>query len=244
MSIASAILFAALSPLASPSGYVFAPFTNNANAAAFIKGEIMGADADYVAIRAEDLAFLQEAFCERAALASGTWSAQTNATESLKINEWTGWSVNPDSGFSKYINSSAGLPSGKFMCEYNKPITNITEYSWNTTNIIDRTVTATTNWVSGGTNTFRADWPRFATMQVIPVTNYTYGVTNVWQTNVSYMTWMDCITTNESVFARKGTNDPYVSSLGFWSLHDQIPLFAAVTNMYRTLALGKYLLNS
>ena len=244
MSIVAALIFAAVSPLASPSDYVFAPFANESNAVSFIKGEIMGAGADYKSISAEDLAFLQEAMSERGALSGGSWGVFTNATEGLKIKEWAGWSVNPDVGFSKYINSSAGLPSGKFMCEYLKPITNETEYSWNTTDIIDRTVTATTNWVSGGTNTFRADWPRLATMQVLQVTNYTYSTTNEWITNVSYMAWMDCITTNESVFARKGTNDPYVSSLGVWRLHDQIPLFAAVTNMYRTLALGKYLLNS
>ena len=242
MSIVAALIFAAVSPLASPSDYVFAPFTNNANAAAFIKGEIMGADTDYRSIRGEDLAFLQEAFGERSAMASGSWRAYTNATECLKIDDWYGWSINPNAGTARYLQSSSGLPSGMFMCDYGKAVTNVTEYSWNTMNVIDRTVTAITNWVYGGTNSFRADWPPIAALQVIPVTNYIYEVTNAWQTNVSYMTWMDCITTNESVFARKGTNDHYVSSSGIWSLHDNIPLFAAVTNMYETLARGKYLL--
>ena len=239
MSIAVAILFAAVSPLASPSDYVFAPFTNNENAAAFIKGEIMGADADYVAIRAEDFAFLQEAFAERAALANGSWATTTsNATESLKIGDWHGWFINPNGGLWKYLQSDSGLPSGRFMCDYYKAVTNVSSFSWLTMNVIGRTVTATTNWVYGGTNSFRADWPALAAMQIIPVTNYTYAVTNEWRTNVSHMAWMDCITTNESVFAR-----PNMSiSQGGWRLYDQIPEFAAVTNMYGTLALGKYLL--
>ena len=240
MSIVAALIFAALSPLTSPSDYVFAPFANVSNAAAFIKGEIMGKDADYKSIRAEDLAFLQEAWCERAALALGRWSEQKNATESIAIRWWDGFIAYPNVGLTKYLQSDSGLPYGLFMCDYGKAVTNFYEYSWTTTNIIDRTVTATTNWVYGGTNTFRADWPPLATMQVIPVTNYIYAATNEFRTNVIYVSWMDCITTNESVFTRPSTS----ISGGAWSLHDQIPLFAAVTNMYKTLALGKYLLSS
>ena len=110
MSIVAALIFASASPLASPSDYVFAPFANVSNAAAFIKGEIMGNDADYKTIRAEDLAFLQEAWCERAALAQGDWSEQTNKTESIAIRWWYGFTAYPNVGLTKYLQSDSGLP--------------------------------------------------------------------------------------------------------------------------------------
>lgn len=244
MSILAAITFAAASPLASPSDYVFAPFADESNAVAFIKGEIMGADADYRSIRAEDLAFLHEAMCERAALANGSWPTVTNATGGLKTGDWTGFSVYLGIGDSKYLQPGTELPSGMFLCDYGKAVTNVIESSWTTTNVIGMTISATTNWVHGGTNTFRADWPPLATMQVAAATNYTYATTNGWRTDVSHVTWMDCVTTNDSVFARKGTSGRVESDRGAWGLRDRIPLFASVTNMYGTLARGKFLLSA
>ena len=59
------LIFAATSPLSSASDYIFAPFRNVNAAGDFIAGRIMGKTGDYQILRAEDAAYLQEAWNER-----------------------------------------------------------------------------------------------------------------------------------------------------------------------------------
>ena len=241
MSIVAALIFAAVSPLASPSDYVFAPFANESNAVSFIKGEIMGKDADYKSIRAEDLAFLQEAFCERRALSVGIFSEVTNNVDGLRIGDYSSFIIQLSEGTGIYLDSVAELPSGIFMCDFGSAKTNVDVQTWNTTNVSDIAVVPVTNWTVGVTNTFRADWPAVRIPHVHFETNITYAVTNVLVTNVTYKTWRECVTTNESVFTQ--TNSLAISGTG-WGPRENIPYFVVVTNMYKTLARGKYLLNS
>ena len=241
MIILAALIFAAASPLASPSDYVFAPFANESNAVSFIKGEIMGAGADYKSIRAEDLAFLQEAFAERRALSVGIFSEVTNNVDGLRIGDYSSFTILLSEGTSIYLDSVAELPSGIFMCDFGSAKTNVDVQTWNTTNVSDIAVVAVTNWTVGVTNTFRADWPAVRIPHVHLETNITYAVTNVLVTNITYKTWRECVTTNESVFTQ--TNSLSISGTR-WGPRENIPYFAIVTNMYKTLARGKYLLNS
>lgn len=65
------LIFAAASALATPADYVFAPFADPVAATNFIQGIVMGSCGDYIRLRAEDPAYIDEAWQERVSLLEG-----------------------------------------------------------------------------------------------------------------------------------------------------------------------------
>lgn len=78
-------LFAATSPLGGPEDYVFAPFGAGTNTAPFVKGEVEWPLPGIRAIRAEDLAFIDEAFAERYGFLESGFSNTVNAIGYLRF---------------------------------------------------------------------------------------------------------------------------------------------------------------
>ena len=77
--------FAATSPLPSASDYVFAPFRDVNDATDFIDGRIMGKTGDYQILRAEDVAYLQEAWNERFYLQAGSMPVSVYNSTSNRV---------------------------------------------------------------------------------------------------------------------------------------------------------------
>ena len=161
MIIFAAILFAASSPLTSASDYIYAPFENVSNTVSFIKGKIIGSTPDYLAIRAEDIAFACEAMAERSHLAkvSSTNNVLTNVVKCLNIG-WTNSNFNtfpvPGTDSKYYIQPDPPLietesyPS-RVGEEYIVFVSEPVEY---VTNSITNTV-----WYRYGPNQYRTNWP-------------------------------------------------------------------------------------
>lgn len=80
------LFFAATSPLSSASDYIFAPFRDVNAAADYIEGRIMGKTGDYQILRAEDVAYLQEAWNERLYLQAGNMPSEYNFTSNRVIS--------------------------------------------------------------------------------------------------------------------------------------------------------------
>lgn len=121
MVLASILLFAATSPLSSANDYIFAPFRSKADAAHWIEGRIMGVSGDYRILRAEDVAYLDEAWAERKALYDGSIPAnQFNVVTNrvLRSTQFTfsygRWATVPG-----YIREGPTLQSGIYRIENN-----------------------------------------------------------------------------------------------------------------------------
>ena len=236
MTVAMAIMLAAISPLSSVSDYVFAPLPTNA--VGYIKGEITGSGGDVKALRLEDFAYIEEAINERRALISGIVMPSTlsNAFTTLLHSGSMRFGFEPIS-FSHYIldeyidTKNKSWQTGIYFPPLGEPVnldywTTATDRSRRETN-----VDISVSWQNLSTNAFRPDWPS----AMVAVTNAT--------TNISFYTYATNIQTTSS----RGLRDcVLMSSAGKYlvptSMYDGVefslgafPTISSVTNIFAHL---------
>ena len=197
LGLAAPCLFAIQSPLRRPDSYLYAPLSES-NGTSIIKGEIIGRNIDYGMMRAEDFAFFDEAFKERAALALSSPAPSTNVVKSLRFSPRASSGfifTKPGTRSRFYMQPEPALENGFYIPplgeEYERtvipPSTNFTN-----------SVSMVTNWFVAGTNTFRADWPSIVTAGVHSVTNsfWISTPTNVTETR----SFKDCLMKTDGDF--------------------------------------------
>ena len=241
MTVGSVILalFAAASPLPEPESYTFAPFGAGTNAGAFVKGEIFWPLPGIRAVRAEDLAFLEEAFAERYGFLYGGFSNTVNAIGALHFDPRARIRLEPlrrlaGSGYQYhglpcYCDPDAEMEEDVYFPPFGEALTNFSVVAGAyETNYTAHTIT---NYATV-TNSYRADWP-----PVLIVTNVTEAVT----TNItlgSVVTSSVSQTMLADYILKDGSGFVPISNIfhGVESRLDTIPRVADMTNLYALAA--------
>ena len=188
--IGAITLFATSSPLATPNDYVFAPFPTNSAPVSFIFGGNQWPLEGVRVARAEDLAFIDEAFKERHAWLlgyGGTNSTTYNVMRALKVDVPAHTNLFRFRGLQSLSSSARALPcycdpdatlgSGTYFTPTGETfMVSQRVYTGRAyTNVVTSVVT---NYTTTTTNFFRADWPPV----LVP------AVTNVATTNITLET--------------------------------------------------------
>ena len=188
--IGAITLFATSSPLATPNDYVFAPFPTNSAPVSFIFGGNQWPLEGVRVVRAEDLAFIDEAFKERHAWLLGygeTNSTTYNVMRALKVDDPAHTNLFRFRGLLSLSSSARALPC---YCDPDATLGSGTYFTptGETFMVAQRVYTGraytnvvtsvVTNYTTITTNFFRADWPPV----LVP------AVTNVATTNITLET--------------------------------------------------------
>lgn len=245
------------SPLSKESDYVYTTFKTGG--VSIIHGKILGKGGarDYSSLRAEDIAFLDEAFCERENLAAGGGEGATYDTNTLNVIQslnmsWVGDNIHTNNAENSnavyrssfrtpgtdpttiYIQPEPTLKNGAFFPHIGEEYVEVS-------NVItgeNKTIIAFTEWeiVEPQTNKFRADWPPVGIMAEHKLTNVTHVYRGHAVTNNTRLA--DCI---------MGKGDFHVASniyIGANMTMPKIPTLGQATNLYALASRSSRLLST
>lgn len=233
---------AVTSPLGSWRDYIFAPL-NPSNGASIVQGSVMGRGGGYRQVRAEDLAFLNEAVSERMAVMSGYWYPQTAPSNYVKALNWENppissfyqLAANPDTA--RYLDSREGLLTGIEVVDLTPVTTSIVEHTLSVTDGWE-TVTVTNGWTSRP-NPYRPDWPNIVEPVIVSREQMKYKEERYETTNTHGTSWMDCTKAGTNVFqmgvVARGQQ-------GGTRLTLPLPTFDNVTNLFDIIGKTDYLI--
>lgn len=113
------MLFAVISPLTSADDYIFAPFRSRNDATNWIEGRIMGTlpDEQYTVLRAEDVAYVYEAWAERSALCNGYMTPGFNTVSNLVLKRATFTPPRYSTRLGNYFDAALELQGGVYEIE-------------------------------------------------------------------------------------------------------------------------------